>query len=191
MKNSRIIRAICLSLLLATSSSAQAKMIDPFFGIDYDPSQIHFEQMPVAVKAQCAEIRDRYTKAWVYAHLKTTSTDYYILYGYLKVLSESHPGQFTAELEDGDGIIVAITGDKCLVDQWQYLFRKAINPAKNATPIQVSDQVLKVLATAVLKTYEKAFGGKKQFLKLVTQEARTELPPVLLEQLVAYEKMDK
>ncbi|HVO79154.1 MAG TPA: hypothetical protein VMT28_00405 [Terriglobales bacterium] len=165
-----------------------SKIVDPFFLIPYDPAKVHFEQMPTLVRDRCPELRRRYFRAWVYSHARTDDAEYFILYGQIRVPSEKHPGQFTTPLEDDDGLIVALRGNECLVDQWQFFLRKKINPAKAATPIPASDDDLDAIAADLLRRYQKAFGGKKSFLDRITPEARHELPPVVLKQLEMFER---
>jgi hypothetical protein len=144
--------------------------------------------MPSLIRKQCPEMGKRYVRAWVYSHLKTPDTDYFILYGYIRVPSREHSGRFMTELEDGDGVIVALHGGRCLVDQWQLFMRQEVNKAKDATPIYASDVVLEAMAADVVRRYARAFGGKKNFLEQVTQEARKGLPPVVARQLDAFEQ---
>jgi hypothetical protein len=178
----------CLVLLSGAVTNAQSRIVDPFFGIKFDPSKAHFENMPLLLKNQCSEIRAHYAKAWVLAHLKTVDAEYFILYGYIKVPSEKHPGTFSVELEEDDGLIVALQGSTCRVDQWQFFFRKELNPATNATPVRASEEVMNEIAADLFERYAKAFGGKEPFLKHVTKDNIEELPPFLQKRLEAFEK---
>jgi hypothetical protein len=185
---------IFLSLLVfsgvvtAGSQPLPSKIVDPFFLIPYDPATVHFEPMPALVKDRCPELRRLYARAWVYSHARTDDTEYFIVYGQIRVPSEKHPGQFTTSLEDDDGLVVALKGTECLIDQWQFFLRKKINPAKTATPIPASDKDLDAIAADLLRNYQKAFGSKKSFLDRVNSEARHDLPPVVLKQLEIFEK---
>jgi hypothetical protein len=172
----------------AGSQSTPSKIVDPFFLIPYDPAKVHFERIPTLVRDRCPELRRLHATAWVYSHVRADDAEYFILYGQIRVPSENHPGQFTTPLEDDDGLVVALRGKECLIDQWQFFLRKKTNPAKTAIPIPVSDKDLDAIAADLLQKYKKAFGGKENFLDRITPEARHELPPVVLKQLEMFEK---
>lgn len=53
---------------------------------------------------------------------------------------------------------------------------------------EAGDSALSGIAADALNRYAKAFGGKKAFLKHVTEGARDDLPPVVLKQLQLFEK---
>src|SRR5271168_2389322 len=87
-------RAFCLiSLCLITSAgaSAQQRMVDQLFGILYDPQKIHFERMPQTLPAKCPGLRGRYVDAWVYGHLKTADSEYFLISGLME-FHEDKPG---------------------------------------------------------------------------------------------------
>ncbi|HEY6464614.1 MAG TPA: hypothetical protein VIY69_01400 [Candidatus Acidoferrales bacterium] len=165
-------RAFPAILLLSACSvaSAQSKRFDPFFWIDYDPSKIHFEVMPATLPKQCADLRNRYTRAWVYAHVKTADTEYYILYGDI----HGYP-------EDDNGVTVAIRGSKCLTDDTYSFYAQDVDPVSKTTPISASSDVFEALSSDLLERYVKAFGSKADFLKSVDPRSlrENELPAVL------------
>lgn len=56
------------------------KVLDePLFGIGYDPLVVHYEPVPVSFLHVC---RDGYEHEYVYAHIKSGYSDYYIISGY-------------------------------------------------------------------------------------------------------------
>ena len=174
--------------MAAGPQSIPPTIIDPFFLIPYNPTKVHFEAMPAVVKDRCPELDKRYSNAWVYSHVRAEDAEYFIVYGQIRVPSENHPGQFAAKLEEDDGLVVALRGKTCSADQWQFFLRKRANPAKSATPIAASDNDMDKIAASLLRTYQRAFGGKRSFLDRVTPEARRGLPPVVLKQLEIFEQ---
>lgn len=151
--------------LTAVGQSMPTSVIDPFFGITYNPAVVHFENMPSGVGKRCQELQGwRYVHAWVYSQVKTADAEYFIVYGYVKVADEDHPGALSVAPEDDDGLIVEIRPDKCRVDQWQFVLRKETHPTKEAAPMVLPDRVLDELAAALLDRYSRAFGGKEKFL---------------------------
>ncbi len=181
----RILLPILAFLLANAALVAQSKMVDPFFLIEYDPQEIHFETMPRSLEAQCPAIWRRYNRAWVYAHVKAEDGEYYILYGYVKA-PRAEGGEV---LEEGDGMAVALRGATCLTDQTDYFLRQEINPALAATPIKTSNAVLVRLSQDMLQRYVKAFGGKAVFLRNVDSKATEDMPQVLKGQFEDFKRM--
>jgi len=171
-------------LLGGPRAHAQSVMYDPLFGISYDPQKVHFENAPLAIKTHCLGVSDRYTRAWVCAHWKTEDAEYFIISGFLKTHRNGH----VAETEQDFGVAVALRGSKCIDDQSEYFLRQEVNRAHDAAPIKAGDSALSGIAADALNRYAKAFGGKKAFLKHVTEGARDDLPPVVLKQLQLFEK---
>jgi len=161
-------RALCLILLCLTTSagaSAQQRMIDQLFGVSYDPQKVHFDRMPPGLVEKCPRLRDRYVAAWIYGHLKTADSEYFLISGLMEFQEDKPGGAHTIAPEEGDGLIVALRGSQCLVDQASYFFDQTINPAKTATPIMVPKSVLTGILQDAFKRYVIAFGGKQEFLK--------------------------
>ena len=170
--------------LCGVVARAQSIFYDPLFEIPYDPQKIYFDSVPLTIKAHCPGLRDRYASAWLYAKWKQEDTEYFIISGFLADYRNGH----VVAAEQDFGIAVAIRGSRCLYDQSEYFLRQEINPARDATPVKAADSVLNGIAADILTRYAKAFGGKKAFLKHITQSARDDLPPVVLKQLEIFEK---
>jgi hypothetical protein len=69
------------------------------------------------------------------------------------------------------------------MDQSDLFLRGEVNRSRKANPINVPDSVLEGIAKDALDRYSKIFGGKANFLRLLTKEARQDLPPILSRQL--------
>lgn len=173
--------AMILWLLLSgtTMVIAQSTITDPFFLITYDYQKIHFEEMPSYLEKQCTDLRHRYTHAWVYSHVKTADADFYVIYGKMRVADESRPGASYEDVEEGDGLSVALRGSKCFVDQTDFFFEQKINPAHDATPISASNPLLAQIADDLLRRYVLAFGSKAEFLKKVSPNAIDGMSPII------------
>jgi hypothetical protein len=181
MSSSRSRAFVAILFLLGCSvASAQSKRLDPFFWIDYDPSKTQFETMPAALPKQCAGLRNRYTRAWVYAHVKTADTEYYILYGDI----DGYP-------EDDNGVTVAIRGSKSLMDDTYSFYAQYVDPVSKTIAISASSDVFEDLSNDLLERYVKAFGSKAEFLKSVDPRSlkENELPPVLKARFESFAKM--
>jgi hypothetical protein len=159
-------------------------MDDPLFGISYDPQKVHFEEAPALISKVCPSLRGR--KLWVYARSKAADTEYFIVSGYVKFRPDG-PGP--AGIEPDFGVAISLRGTSCTTDQAEYFLRGEINPARRATPIKVSEDILNAIVADALNRYSKAFGGKTNFLELLSGDhSREGLPPVLQRQLEQFEK---
>ena len=179
-----------LVFLLSAAAIAQgplSSVVDPFFLIDYNPAIVHFKSIPAILSDRCKALQNFYADGWVYGHLKTADAEYFITYGYVKVDLEDGHSSIVVPEED-DGLAIEVRGQGCRVDRAQFFLRKQLNPAKNATPIEVSDSVLDAIAADIVDRYVQAFGGKQKFLMHVTAFARNGLPPVVQKQLEKVER---
>lgn len=173
-------RFVASALLLCASavpaSAQQQKLSEPLFGIPYDPRKIHFGKMPNDLVTHCPKLQGRYVAAWVYGHLKTSDSEYFLIYGLMEFQEDSPRATRTVAPEEGDGLAVALRGSTCLVDQADYFFSQDVNPAKKETPIMVPAAIVNGLLWDAFQKYVAAFGGKQAFLKLVKRGVA--IPPV-------------
>lgn len=178
---------LCGNLTL-TAQTTQSRLIDPFFLIDYDSRNVHFELMPPMIETRCTSMHDHYVKAWVYGHLKTVDAEYFIVDGYVKRPSEEGSSSRVVP-EEGDGFFIELHGEQCSVlPAPSVLFEEAHveKPAGERQTIPESD--LNAIAADLIQRYVKAFGGRTAFLRQISQQARGELPPVIRKQLEIFEK---
>lgn len=173
-------------VVACASAGAQSRdvMYDPLFGIGYYPQTVHFDPMPPLIEKACPRLRNTYSRAWVYAHLKTADGEYFIVSGFLKRYVNGR----ATEGDQDFGLAIAITPSKCIDDPSEYFLRQGINTANGATPIIVSESVLRGISEHALNHYAKAFNGKKNFLRQVTQWKLEGVPPVVRN---AFEKFKK
>jgi len=177
-----------LVILVSTLATGQSRhmMDDPLFAIRYDPEEVHFESVPSSLLKRCPRLRGQYVVAWVYGHLKTTDSEYYLISGL-----RQHRDQVTGATSDiapdeTGGLAVALRGSTCRVDLTDDVLDQKVSPAKDATPIAVPKSVVGEILQDAFERYAKAFGGKQKFLSQVAPGAIG--PHVVLEQLEVYEK---
>lgn len=151
-------------------------MSDPLFGILYNPQRVHFEKMPTDLTSRCPQLRGRYVAAWVYGHLKTSDSEYFLISGLMQFHDEETGRATSIAPEEDGGLIVAINGSQCRVDLDEYFFPQEINTAKKATPITASPAVVDGILHDAFQKYVAAFGSKQAFLKLV--KPGVAIPPV-------------
>jgi hypothetical protein len=177
---------LCVALLCSAKIAlAQKLMTDPLFGISYDRQKVSFERMPAALTESCPRLRGRYVAAWVYGHLKTPDSEYFLLSGLMESHADEPGGARTVAPDEGGGVAVALRGSGCSVDQSEYFLTQEVNPGKTATPIMVPKAVLAGILQDSFKKYVVAFGGEQEFLKHVNRKAAL---PVVREQLETFEK---
>jgi hypothetical protein len=186
-----LIRMLCLVISFAASSlaHAQQRMSDPLFGILYDPHKVHFESVPSDVLQKCPRLRGRYVAAWVYAHLKTADSEYFLIAGLVKFYNDDANHIVSGIAPEGDGgLVVALRGSQCLVDQEDYFFTQKPNPARHATPIVAPTPVPTGLLQDAFNKYVAAFGGKQEFSKFSKRTKPEAIgPPIIRQQLALFE----
>lgn len=151
-------------------------MTDPLFGISYDPAEMKFEEA-ATVREKCPQIQDQF--AWIYAHLSTRNTEYFILSGLTHVCPDG-PGVCHTS-PDIAGTIVASRGSKCSVESVDSFYWRTGDTLWN-----LPQRDLDEFARDALRRYAKAFGSKRAFLRNVTH--REYLAPTLRQQLEIFEK---
>jgi hypothetical protein len=186
MRTSRWTLCVVLFCFLAVVMAQKQKlMADPLFGISYDQYRVHFERMPSLLEKKCTWLHGRYVAAWAYGHFKSVDSEYFLISGLMESQEDEPRGARTIAPDEGGGLVVALQGSKCLVDQSEYFLTQGTNPAKKATPIMVPREVLIGIVQDAFKKYAIAFGGKQEFLKHVKPNA---LLPFVREQLETFEK---
>ena len=166
-------------------AQAQKMMTEPLFGISYDRQRVHFEKMPSLLEETCPRVHGRYVAAWAYGHFKTADSEYFLVSGLMESHEDESGDTRTIAPDEGGGLVVALQGSKCLVDQAEYFLTQGVNPAKSATPIMVPKSVLAGMLQDSFKKYVVAFRGKQEFLRRVK---RNTLLPIVREQLEIFEK---
>jgi hypothetical protein len=162
-----------LVFLCSVQSVAQSPKLmgDPLFGITYDPLKVHFEKLSPTLSEKCTKLKGKYVAAWIYGHFKTADSEYFLISGLIQVQEDKPGGAWSIVQEDDDGLIVALQGSKCLVDQAGYFYEQKINPARTATPITAPPSVVSGILQDAFRRDVVAFGGKQEFLKQVKPNA--------------------
>jgi hypothetical protein len=185
---------LILSMLLIFCLHGLAKeplrMIDPLFGISYDPTQVQFEKAPERIFQLCPDMSNM-KQSWTYGYWKTGDTEYFIVSGFMKV----HPdGLGPVGIEaDELGTVLALQGKKCMVRAGDWILSgemessgskkpalpqefKMLLPGFEARHVCVSGQchsefrsrssidALDGLMSNAFDRYVKAFGGKAAFM---------------------------
>jgi hypothetical protein len=182
----KFISAILLGLATTvTLAEPLPKMEDPLFGIVYDPQQIHFDAVPVSLMKRCPDLRHQYVEAWIFGHLKTADSEYFLISGLVQYHDQVTGAPTEIAPDETDGLVAALRDSKCLVDQADYFLSQQVNPARNATPIMVPRSVVSGILQDAFRRDARAFGGKQRFLEKVNRNAIG--PPIVLEELERFE----
>jgi hypothetical protein len=176
---------LLLGNVVAAPQSTGNHVVDPFFLIEYDPANVHFDHIPKLIVSRCTQLRNSYVEGWVYGHLKTHEAEYFIVDGLVKVESQEPPGHVSVIQDDGFGFIVEIRPEECLVDPTPYVFFPELN--KGVKPrVHTSDELLDAISAELLERYARAFGGKQSFLRRIQNVRREKLPESLRRQLKSF-----
>src|SRR5262249_21592490 len=181
------LRLLSIGLLFLSlkpgEAKAEQKMLDPLFGIAYDPQQIHFDLVPEAISKLCPGYRGK--RMWVYAHFKKAETEYFIISFFAKYYPDG-PGR--ASIAADPGTAIALRGNECRDDQSDWVMLGQVNPG-NKKPIIVDEAILDGLASDALERYTKAFGGKEKFLAALNENPSPgDIAPVLQKHLDQFMK---
>jgi hypothetical protein len=160
-------------------------MGDPLFGMSYDTTKVRFEEAPALVSQLCSELRG--LKLWLYAAQRTADAQFYIVSGLVLVRPD---GQGPTDAEPDGGDAVEIRGTKCHLSTLDWLLSEKVNPSPTAP--KTSKQVVEALLSDALARYVRAFGGKQNFVRALSDSrvSPADLPPILRNQLQAFEKSD-
>lgn len=140
-------------------ATGQQSMLDPLFGILYDPQQVQFESAPARVTQLCPKFHGR--KLWVYAHFRDARGDLFVVSGFVKDYTEGPVKKPVKPIPDY-GAAIALHANECQSDPLDWFWSGETNP-KNISPIKVTSAELNGLAADAIKRYVKAFGGPENF----------------------------
>lgn len=183
----------CFSLgvaLLAFGEVAFCKpklwMVDPIFGIKYDPQEVHFEAASKSAFRKCEEIKKR--DLWIYAHWEDKGSKFYIVSGFLT--SPVGPQNSAARHLEADvaGVVVAISNGVCAVGTPDMALRGEFARTRNVTTVQLEQIAIDQLSTDAVRRYISAFGGKDRFLAVIRMTKglnSAELPPAIRSRIMA------
>lgn len=186
IRSSWISAVVLILVSIPATGETRHMMDDPLFAIRYNPQEVHFERVPSSLLKRCPRLRGQYAVAWVYGHLQTTESEYYLISGLRRYRDQVTDTTTGIAPDETGGLAVALRGATCRVDLTDDVLDQKVSPAKDATPIAVPKSVVVEILQDAFERYARAFGGKQRFLSQVTPDAIG--PHVILEQLEVYEK---
>lgn len=177
-----------LLILVSVPATGESRhtMDDPLFAIRYDPQEVHFENVSSSLLKRCPRLRGQYVVAWVYGHLKTTDSEYYLISGLRRYRDQVTGATTGLAPDETGGLAVALRGSTCRADLSDDVLDQKVSRANDATPITVPKSIVVEILQDAFERYARAFGGKQKFLSQVTPDAIGS--HVVLEQLEVYEK---
>jgi hypothetical protein len=136
---------------------AQTRNIsEPIFGIQYNPTVVHFDKAPPLIGKACSDMRGK--NVLVYAHLVDQDTQYFVVQEYL--------GEF--------GVGIAIQGAHCAeIDLDRFLYEGTDALSQQGVVVKKDDErrIMDNLAKDILTQYATAFGGRENFLRALGTRA--------------------
>ncbi len=186
MRASWISVVLLILVSIPAASESRHMMDDPLFGIRYDPQKVHFERVPSSLLKRCPGLTGQYVVAWVYGHLKTTDSEYYLISGFRQYRDQVTGVPAGIAPDETDGLAVALRGSRCRVDLADDFLDQKVSRAKDATPIMAPKSAVAEILQDAFEKYAEAFRGKQKFLSQV--DLNVIGPRIVVEQLKVYEK---
>lgn len=165
-------------------------LTDPLFGIDYRPSEIHFDAAPKEI-CGCVNIGERCRELFLFGKTIKNNISFYYVYGWEEV--ESQDGIRHFEAESDSGVIVVISSTGCRDIGAGYAWSTQENERQLASNYGISDEVAGALLEDALGREVKAFGGRSNFLRKLKENNVDEqnLPMLLRAKITSLRGLDR
>ena len=157
--SSVLLIGLLISPFTAVAADNIARVIDPVFGLSYDPSKIDFQKVDSDVFARCPELTnakwDR--RSWIFAEYRQADERYLAIGGYF--VPRSPAKKKPAFETDPNGVLLQLDGAGCkLMGAVREEFDYDTEPAR--API------LRALAKDAVERFDAAFGGRRALAKV-------------------------
>lgn len=178
MRTIGLIACVSISISSWTAAETNPPLEDPLFGIQFDPTTVHFELSPRRIGQACGELRDRVL--WIFANTVNDGKDYFILNGYFP------PAESTSKVSESDfGIGVILDGASCKVMTSEKLMSGEVPSQSETGTEHLPQAVLDALSVDALSRMVSAFKGRTEFRLELSRAVATHdanqatLPPSL------------
>lgn len=169
---------------------------DPLFGIEYRPSEVHFEKAPDSIY-QCKDIEPERRELFLFGKAVKDNRTFYLVYGFLE--AEADYGEdaeaktdsfryFAAE--DDGGIIVVVSSDGCSDIGAGYAWSTSDKSRKKAEQYGITKDVVLALIDDAIEREIHAFGGKAELLRKISSSSWV-FPPLVQDRLDNLKKSNK
>jgi len=139
-------------------------LYDPVFGIEYRPSEVHFEKAPAAVY-QCKDLDGEKRELFLFGKVMKDGRTFYLVYGWLEADEDDETdGYRHFESEDDEGIIVVISSEGCRDIGAGYAWNSNTKYQKKAEAIGITENITLLLIADAIEREIQAFGGKAELL---------------------------
>jgi hypothetical protein len=165
-------------------------MSDPLFGVEYQRSEVHFENAPKEV-FRCKDLKSPRRELDLFGTYTKGKLSFYYVYGLVEVDwggSSNVVRRFEAESDDG--IIVVISPSGCRNIGAGYAWSSDKRFRQQAEKYGITDDVVSSLLTDAFDREVKTFGGAANFLRKIDASGvdESKLPPKLREELTDLRK---
>jgi hypothetical protein len=156
-------------VVVSGPASAASQLVDPVFGLTYDPAKIRFEQAPTDLLTVCPALSSgRWTRElWIYAKTATEGGSLLIVGG----LYRPRPGVDGKPMTDPKGAVIDLKGKNCTL----------LGPAREVLdyPEQlISPAMLDRLDNDLVHRYRAAWGGAATLIAALREQHVTlDAPP--------------
>jgi hypothetical protein len=158
---------------------------DPLFGIEYHPSEVHFESAPDSIN-KCKSLHSDRRILFLFGKVVKGNTTFYLVDGWQEVSLNGHDeGTRYFEAQSDQGIIVVVSPDGCHDIGAGYAWSPEERERRMAEKYGITEDVVSSLIDDAIKTEVQAFGGKKELLQRIDGAIRDGLvlPPLIQRRL--------
>jgi len=139
-------------------------LIDPLFGIEYRPNEVHFDSAPASIY-NCRDLEPRRGNLFLFGKVVKGNAAFYYVYGWEEVLwNGPEKGIKHFQAESDEGIIVVVSRDGCNYIGAGYAWSNVREQRQMAEKYGITDDVVSALINDAVNREVRAFGGKTEFL---------------------------
>lgn len=141
---------------------------DPIFGIYFNPNKLIFEGAPDAIYNCDADLKERKGDLFLFGKTIKGEKTYYLVYGWIEMGGEKgNVRHYTGE--DDQGIIVVVSPDGCKYINGGFAWSPDLSDRQLAEQIGITSEVVNALLSDVVEREIKAFGGKRNFFRKLSE----------------------
>jgi hypothetical protein len=142
-------------------------LYDPVFGVEYRPSEVHFEKAP-AVIYQCKDLDPERRELFLFGKVVKGGRTFYLVDGWLEAEEDEETNGYRHfEAEDDEGIIVVISSEVCHDIGAGYAWNSNTKYRKMAEAIGITEEITLLLIDDAIGREIQAFGGKAELLRRI------------------------
>jgi len=170
-------------------------LTDPLFGIQYQPSKVHFEKAPDSIN-RCNDLELERRELFLFGKTVKGNQTFYLLYGWMEIEPDNDDNTKTENnsykllAPDLDAIIVVLSPDGCSSIAAGYAWSIDNEDLKEAEKYGITKDVTQALIDDAIEREIHAFGGKAELLRKIGSSSWI-FPPLVQDRLDNLKKLNK